>query len=211
VKRAGSTRSTLVAASHVDAIARSIMIVRSQRVLLDVYLARLYGVSTKALNQAVKRNAARFPTDFCFRLTAKELASLNRSHFVTGSQKHRNPRKTPTVFTEHGAIMAAAILNSAMAVQTSLHVVRAFVRLRELLASHSTLMRRLDDLERKYGHQDKVIAAILSTLRELATPATPKRRGIGFTADLDEPQPGEAVSRSRSLSATVRRDSRRRP
>jgi hypothetical protein len=93
-------------------IARAILILRGQRVLLDVELAALYGVTTKRLNEQVKRNAARFPADFIFRLTKTETAALNRSQYATGSQKHRDPRFAPYNFTEHGAIMAATILSS---------------------------------------------------------------------------------------------------
>jgi hypothetical protein len=120
-----------------------------------------------------------------FRLSAQETEALNRSHFATGSQKHRDPRFPPFAFTEHGAIMAATILNSPRAVETSLYVVRAFIRLRELLAANSALARKLDELERKYKRHDDAIAAILSTLHELMHAPAPKRRAIGFTADLD--------------------------
>jgi hypothetical protein len=144
-------------------ITRAILDLRGHRVILDTELAGLYGVTTKALNQAVKRNAARFPGDFMFRLTRTETGALNRSQVVTGSQKHRDPRFPPFAFTEHGAIMAATILNSPRAVEMSVFVVRAFVRLRELLASN---------------------AAILSAIRELTHPPATKGRGIGFTADI---------------------------
>jgi hypothetical protein len=170
----------------VEGIARSILVLRGQRVLLDAELAGLYSIPTKALNQAVKRNAERFPDDFMFRLTRAETEALNRSQVVTGSQKHRDPRFPPFAFTEHGAIMAASVLSSPRAVEMSLYVVRAFVRLRELLASNTALARKLDELERKYQHHDEAIAAILSAIRELMNPPTPKRRGIGFTANINE-------------------------
>jgi hypothetical protein len=127
--------------------------IRGQRVILDSDLARIYGVAVKALNQAVKRNAARFPEDFAFRLTRDEFDSLrsqfvilndggsNRSQFVTGSQKHRDPRYPPYAFTEHGALMAANVLNSRQAVEMSVFVVRAFVKLRDTLATHKELAR----------------------------------------------------------------------
>jgi hypothetical protein len=170
----------------VEEIARTILLLRRQRIILDADLAVLYGVPTKALNQAVKRNAERFPEDFMFRLTHAEVGALNRSQSVTGSQKHRDPRFPPYGFTEHGAIMAATILNSPRAIEMSLYVVRAFVRLRELLASNTALARKLDELERKYQHHDEAITAILSAIRELTNPPAPKRRSIGFTADLTE-------------------------
>ena len=110
--------------------------------LLDAELAALYGVTTKRLNEQVKRNAERFPEDFLFRLGSDEVEALNRSHFATGSQKHRDPRFPPYAFTEHGAIMAATVLNGPRAVEMSVYVVRAFVRLRELLASNTALAHR---------------------------------------------------------------------
>jgi hypothetical protein len=170
----------------VEEISRTILVLRRQRIILDADLAALYGVTTKRLNEQVKRNAERFPDDFMFRLTRAETEALNRSHFATGSQKHRDPRFPPYGFTEHGAIMAATILNSPRAVEMSLYVVRAFVRLREVLASNTALARKLEELERKYQHHDEAITAILSAIRELTNPPAPKRRNIGFTADLTE-------------------------
>lgn len=172
-------------------ITRAILVLRRQRVILDADLAVLYGVTTKVLNQAVKRNAERFPEDFVFRLKRPELEALNRSQTVTGSQKHRDPRFPPFAFTEHGAIQAANVLNSPRAVEMGVHVVRAFVQLRELLASNHELAGRLDQLEarieKKLVSHDEAIAAIFSAIRELMNPPMPKRRGIGFTADLNEP------------------------
>ncbi|MBS0367391.1 MAG: ORF6N domain-containing protein [Proteobacteria bacterium] len=171
-------------------ITRAIAVLRGQRVILDAELAALYGVTTKRLNEQVKRNQDRFPGDFMFRLTGAETATLNRSHFATGSQKHRDPRFPPFAFTEHGAIMAATVLNSPRAVEMSLYVVRAFVQLREILGSNKELARRLDQLEarieKKLATHDEAIAAMLSAIRELMNPPPPKRRGIGFTADLTD-------------------------
>jgi hypothetical protein len=158
---------------------------RGQRAILDADLAALYGVTTKALNQAVKRNAERFPDDFCFRLVRNEVDALNRSQSVTGSKKHRDPRFPPLAFTEHGAIMAATILSSKRAVQMSVYVVRAFVRLRELLTSNTQLARRLNQLERKLEGHDAAITAILDAIRDLMSPPAVKRRAIGFTADVE--------------------------
>jgi hypothetical protein len=170
-------------------ITRAILLLRGHRVILDAELATLYGVSTKALNQAVKRNAERFPEDFMLRLTRAETETLNRSRIVTSSQKHRDPRFPPYAFTEHGAIMAATILNSPRAIEMSVFVVRAFVQLRELLSSNKELARRFAQLEarldKKLAAHDEAIAAILSAIRQLMHPAAPKRRGIGFTADLN--------------------------
>ena len=167
----------------IEDVARSILILRSQRVILDSHLATLYGVATKVLNQAVKRNAERFPEDFLFRLRGSEVETLNRSQTVTGSQKHRDPRMPPYVFTEHGAIMAATLLNSPRAIEMSLYVVRAFVQLRALLTSNRELAQQLNRLERKLQTHDHAIVSILNALRRLTHAPLPKRRGIGFTAD----------------------------
>src|SRR4051812_44605564 len=118
-----------------ERIEQAILHIRGEKVMLDSDLAAIYGVTTKALNQAVKRNLDRFPPDFVFRLSADEVAELNRSQIVTGSQKHRDPRFPPYAFTEHGALMLANVLNSKRAAQTSVQVVRAFIRMRQVLAS----------------------------------------------------------------------------
>ena len=176
----------------VTSVAGAILVVRRQRVILDADLAALYGVTTKRLNEQAKRNQNRFPEDFLFRLDAAETDSLNRSHFATGSQKHRNPRFPPFAFTEHGAIMAATLLNSPRAVEMSIYVVRAFVQLRELLSSSKELAERLDQLEarieKKLASHDDAIAAMLSAIRELMNPPSARRRSIGFTADLSDPK-----------------------
>src|SRR5204863_2074404 len=132
----------------------------------------------------VRRNRQRFPTDFLFELTAEEFSSLMLQN-ATSKRGRGGRRKLPLAFTEHGAIMAATTLNSPRAVEMSVYVVRAFVKLRELLASNSGLARKLDELERKYQHHDEAITAILAAIRELMNPR-PKRRSIGFTADLKE-------------------------
>jgi hypothetical protein len=165
--------------------------VRGERIILDADLARIYGVTTKRLNEQVKRNARRFPSDFAFRLSKTELELLagqrtrsdqadNRSQIATGSQKHRDPRFLPYAFTEHGALMAADVLNSPQAVEMSVLVVRAFVRMRHLLAAHKELTGKLSDLERKIGTHDEQIQAIFEVIRQLMTPPEPKKRKIGF-------------------------------
>jgi hypothetical protein len=173
-----------------EQIAGAILVLRGHRVLLDAELAALYGVTTKRLNEQVKRNAARFPADFIFRLTKTETVALNRSQNATGSRKHRDPRFAPYAFTEHGAIMAATILSSPRAIEMSVYVVRAFVQLREMLASNRELARRFAQLEtrldKKLTSHDEAIAAILFAIRQLMHPPAPKRRPIGFTADLRE-------------------------
>ena len=153
--------------------------------LLDAELAVLYGVTTRRLNEQVRRNRKRFPDDFLFELTTKEFANL-KSRFATSSWGGR--RKRPLAFTEHGAIQAATILNSPRAVEMSVYVVRAFVKLREVLSSNRELARRFEQLESrldsKLTEHDEAIAAILSAIRELMRPRDPPRRGIGFTAKL---------------------------
>ena len=173
-----------------EEITRAILVLRGHRVLLDSELAALYGVTTKRFNEQVRRNAKRFPADFMFQLTTEEISSL-RSQFATlklGRGQHR--KYLPYAFTEHGAIMAATILNSPRAVEMSVYVVRAFVQLRELLASNKELARRFAQLEtrldKKLTTHDEAIAAILSAIRQLMHPPIPKRRPIGFTADLRE-------------------------
>lgn len=144
--------------------------------MIDSDLARVYGVSTKALNQAVRRNIDRFPADFLLRLSKSE-----KREVVTNCDRLAQLRFSsalPYAFTEHGAIMAAAVLNSPRAVATSVHVVRAFVRLRELLLSHRDLARRLVELEARYDGQFKVV---FDTIRRLMVPPDPKpKRKIGF-------------------------------
>jgi phage regulator Rha-like protein len=171
-------------------ITRAILVLRGHRVLLDTELATLYGVTTKRFNEQVRRNAKRFPADFMFQLTAEEISSL-RSQIATlklGRGQHR--KYLPYVFTEHGAIMAATILNSPRAIEMSVYVVRAFVQLRELLASNKELARRFAQLEtrldKKLTTHDEAIAAILSAIRQLMHPPVPKRRPIGFTANIDD-------------------------
>jgi len=162
-----------------ERIEQAIFLVRGQKVILDGDLSRLYGVTTKRLNEQVKRNRKRFPDDFMFQLNLQEVARL-RSRFATlngGRGRHR--KYLPYVFTEHGAIMAANVLNSDRAIEASVCVVRAFVRLRELIASHKDLSKRLDELERKYDSQFK---EVFDAILELMTPPTPPKPRIGFRA-----------------------------
>jgi len=174
--------------SNILSITRAILVLRGHRVLLDSELARIYGVETRALNQAVKRNAERFPEDFRFQLTASEAAASRSQSVTLNAGRGQNIKFLPYAFTEHGAIMAATVLNSPRAVEMSIYVVRAFVQLRELLSSNKELAKRLDQLEarieKKLAIHDDAIAAMLSAIRELMHPPAPKRRGIGFTADV---------------------------
>jgi hypothetical protein len=171
----------------VEQITRSVLILRGRRVLLDADLAALYGVSTARLNQQVRRNWRRFPGDFLFELAPQEYVAL-MLQIATSKVGRGGRRKPPLVFTEHGAIMVAAILNSPHAVEMSVYVVRAFVKLRKLLGSNKELARRFAQLEARLGKRlaahDTAIAEILSAIRQLMNPSIQKRRGIGFTADL---------------------------
>jgi hypothetical protein len=177
-----------LALTPIEHITAAILVLRGQKLLLDTELATLYGVSTKRFNEQVRRNRERFPLDFMFQLTAEELASLRSQIATLETGRGRHRKYLPYAFTEHGAIMAATILNSPRAVEMSVYVVRAFVHLRELLSSNRELARRFAQLEtrldRKLTEHDRTIGAILSAIRELMHPTPPKRRPIGFTADL---------------------------
>jgi hypothetical protein len=175
----------------IEEISRAIVVLRGRKVLLDAELAILYGVTTKRFNQQIRRNQERFPPDFMFQLTQAEHEAL-RLHFATsnGASSGRGGRRyLPYVFTEHGAIMAATVLNSASAIEMSVYVVRAFVKLREVLSSNHVLSRKLDELEqrltKRLDEHDEAIQAILSAIRELMNPP-PTTRAIGFTAVLDD-------------------------
>jgi ORF6N domain len=165
-------------------ITGAIVVLRGQRVILDSDLAAIYGVTTGRLNEAVKRNAERFPEDFMFRLSAAEHAALI-SQIAISKPSRGGRRKLPWVFTEHRAIQAANVLNSPRAITMSVFVVRAFVKLREMLASNKELAGKVDELERKLQTHDRAIVDILKAIRELMNPPTPVRRPIGFTADLE--------------------------
>jgi hypothetical protein len=149
-------------------------------VMLDSDLAAIYGVSTRQLNQQLKRNRNRFPEDFAFQLGQEEFKAL-MSQFVTSNKGRGGRRKLPWAFTEHGAIMLATVLNSAIAVQASVRVVRAFVRLREMVAANAQLAAKLEELERRFDSHDEAIANLFATLKQLLEPSeAPKRREIGF-------------------------------
>jgi len=172
-RRAGAENSAV----PIERITGAILLIRGQKVILDEALAALYEVNVKALNQAVRRNRDRFPADFMFQLTREEGAFL-RSQFVTlktGRGRHR--KYLPYAFTEQGVAMLSSVLRSERAVRVNIEIMRAFVRLRQMLSSHAELARKLEALEKKYDAQFKVV---FDAIRELMTPpAAPKRR-IGF-------------------------------
>jgi hypothetical protein len=145
--------------------------------MLDRDLARLYDVSTAAFNQAVRRNRERFPEDFMFQLTSVEVAELNRSQIVIGSEKHRDPRFRPYAFTEQGVAMLSSVLRSRRAISVNIEIMRAFVKLRQMLASNVELSRRLDELESKY---DKQFRVVFDAIRQLMTTPARGRKEIGF-------------------------------
>jgi len=173
--------SESLAALSPQALAGRIVVIRGQRVLLDADLARLYEVETRRLNEQIKRNMGRFPSDFMFQLTSDEFEIL-KSQFATSSWGGR--RKLPLAFTEHGAIMAASVLNSDRAVEMSVYVVRAFVQLRAVLLDHKALADKLAALERRVSHHDNSLAEVIDAIRALMTQPKPANRPIGFTADV---------------------------
>ena len=158
-----------------ERVEKAILLIRSEKVILDSDLAELYGVTTSRLNEQVKRNQDRFPEDFAFQLTEQELARLRSQFAISKGQGGR--RYLPYAFTEHGAIMAATVLNSKIAVQASVQVVRAFIKLRQMLASNAELASRLSELENKYDAQFKVV---FDAIRKLMTPPQTARKQIGF-------------------------------
>jgi hypothetical protein len=183
----------------VQCIARAIYLLRGQKVMLDFDRAALYGVATRVLNQAVKRNAARFPGDFMFQLSAEETRSLrsqiltldeqpalaeevakNRSQSVTGSLKHREGKSRPYAFTEQGVAMLSSVLKSERAVKVNIAIMRAFVKLRETLETNRELARKFEQLGRRVGKHDEEITAILEAIRQLMAPSKQSRHEIGF-------------------------------
>jgi hypothetical protein len=163
-----------------ERIEQAILLLRGQKVMLDADLAKLYGVSTKRLNEQVKRNRARFPEDFMIQLTAKEKVEVvaNCDHL----KRLKFSPTRPYAFTEHGAIMVASILNTRRAIDASVYVVRAFVRLRQLLATHKELAHKLAELERKVETHDEAIRSLLKAIRQLMEPPPekPAQGHLGF-------------------------------
>jgi len=180
-----------------EGIQSLILTIRGQRVMLDSDLARIYGVELKRLNEQVKRNLGRFPADFAFQLDLEVFASL-KSQFATSSS-HGGKRKLPWVFTEHGAIMLASVLNSPIAVEASVRVVRAFVFLREQLLANRELARKFAELEKRTDTNDESIAALFEAIRRLLEPPSsnePKRE-IGFHMREEAPPYRVRVNRKR--------------
>jgi len=162
-----------------DQIKSKIVVLRGLRVLLDCDLAALYGVETKRLKEQVRRNAERFPEDFCFQINREEFINL-RSQLATSSLGHGGHRYLPFAFTEHGALQVASVVSSPRALQMSIAVIRAFVELRQLFATHRALSSKLDALEVRVGKHDKELAELVQALRFLMQPPEASRRKIGF-------------------------------
>jgi ORF6N domain len=164
---------------EIQTVENAIHLVRGQRVMLDSDLAAIYGVSTMRLNEQLRRNKKRFPSDFAFQLTREEFTTLISQFAI--SKKGRGGRRTlPWVFTEHGAIMLASVLNSDIAVEASVRVVRAFVRLREIVSANAELAAKFAELERRLDSHDEAIAQLFAAIRQLLAPAPEKKREIGF-------------------------------
>ena len=157
-----------------ERVERLILAVRSQRVMLDTDLAKLYGVETKTLNRAYVRNRERFPHDFAFHLTEAEFVDLR---YQFGTSRWGGRRYRPYAFTEQGVAMLSGVLHSRRAIQVNVAIMRTFVRLRQMLASNARLARKLEELEAKYDNQFKIV---FDAIRELMAPPEPKKRGIGF-------------------------------
>jgi phage regulator Rha-like protein len=172
-----------------------ILFLRGHKAILDSDLAELYGVTAKRLNEQIKRNAARFPSDFLFQLTRGERDSL-RSQIATSNNGRGGRRYLPYAFTEHGAIMAATVLNSKRAIQMSIFVVRAFVRMREALAANQQIVAKLLELEHRLENHDGTIQELVAAIRELMLPPPPNRRRIGFQTP---PRAGKVNGRAISL------------
>ena len=166
----------------VEIIERKIYFIRGHKVMLDSDLAEMYAVATKVLLQAVKRNLSRFPGDFMFQLNYQEVAAL-RSQIVTSKTGRGGRRYPPYAFTEQGVAMLSSVLNSERAIEVNIQIMRAFVKLRELMATHKDLARKLDDMEKKYDAQFKVV---FDAIRQLMTPTEKPKRKIGFKREAEK-------------------------
>jgi hypothetical protein len=183
MKKPKSRPPATALAVPIEIIERRTYLLRGQKVMLDGDLAALYQVPTKALNQAVKRNLTRLPADFMFQLTIRELENWRSQIVTTNPAAKMGLRRPPYAFTEHGVAMLSSVLNSERAVQVNIVIMRAFIKLREMLATHKDLARKLDELERKYQAHDVQIKAVFEAIRKLIEQPGPPRRRIGFATD----------------------------
>jgi phage regulator Rha-like protein len=172
-------------------VGSKILVLRNQKVILDSDLAELYGVSVKRLNEQIKRNPKRFPPDFLFTVTRPEYENL-KSQNATSSSSHGGRRYLPHAFTEHGAIMAATVLNSKRAIEMSVFVVRAFVRMREAILENQRIAAKLDELENRLDSHDGSIEELVEAIRELIAPLPANNRRIGFELPGADPKSGKA-------------------
>ena len=170
--------SSMTSPHEIQTVEKAIHLVRGQRVMFDSDLAKIYGVTTMRLNEQLRRNKKRFPSDFAFQLTREEFTNLISQFAI--SRSHGGRRKLPWAFTEHGAIMLASVLNSAVAIDASVRVVRAFVRLREIISANAELAAKFAQLERRLDSHDEAIAQLFAAIRQLLAPAPEKKREIGF-------------------------------
>ena len=159
-----------------EIIEQKILLIRGKRVMLDKDLTALYGVETKVLNQAVKRNIKRFPDDFMFQLNWEEASELSRSQFVT-LKKGKNIKYLPYAFTENGVAMLSSVLNSERAITVNIQIMRTFTKLKEMIATHKDLQKKIEDMEKKYDHQFKVV---FDAIKQLLSKPEPKKKKIGF-------------------------------
>jgi hypothetical protein len=169
----------------VERIEKAILLIRGQKVLLDRDLGDLYGVATKVLNQAVGRNRNRFPDDFMFQLSREEFNDWRSQIVTSNSAAKMGVRRWPYAFTEQGVAMLSSVLNSDRAIEVNIAIMRAFVRLREMLSTHKDLARKLDELERKLAEHDDKFAVVFEAIRQLMAPPTdtPKKRIVGFARE----------------------------
>ena len=175
----------------IQRVEHRIVLIRGQKVMVDADLAELYGVSTKRLNEQVRRNLQRFPADFMFQLTTQETRFLRshlvtsnlRSQFATSSSEHGGRRYLPFVFTEQGVAMLSSVLNSERAIQVNIAIMRAFVKLRRILATHRKFAQKLMELEQRLEGHDQQIRSIFDAIREFTTSSQPLRRRIGFHSE----------------------------
>jgi len=188
-------KSAIVVAKKVDS---KIITLRGQRVILDSDLAALYDVQVRHLNQQVKRNAKRFPPAFRFQLSEHELKLL-RSQNVISTATHGGARYLPYAFTEHGVVMAATVLNSERAIEMSIFLVQAFVRMRRALSTNRQVLAKLTEVERRLESHDSDIQALMEAIRELIDPPDPLRRQIGFEAPEESAKSRSKASKARTL------------
>jgi hypothetical protein len=169
----------------VERIEKAILVVRGHKVMLDRDLAELYEVSTKVLNQAVRRHSQRFPADFMFQLSKMEFENWRSQIVTSNSAAKMGVRRRPYAFTEHGIAMLSSVLNSDRAIEVNIAIMRAFVKLREILSTHKDLARKLEEVERKLGHHDEHFRVVFEAIRQLMLPPpAPEKKGrIGFARD----------------------------